>query len=215
MAGTAGAMSADTADSVAAEIAGSIILAGRRVAAKGWVPATSGNISQRIDLATMAITVSGADKGELAAEHVMAAPIYGAAPPGASAETGLHQVAYRLHADVGAVIHVHSLAATLVSRRFAGSGEVIFEGYELLKAFAGIQTHDVSMRIPIYANSQDIPALAERVERRSSQYPRSPGFLIAGHGLYAWGSTMADAMRHAEAFDFLFSCQLVPGGYAL
>lgn len=208
-------MDAETTHEVAAEIADSIIATGSRIAAKGWVPATSGNISQRIDLATMAITVSGVDKGELTPWDVMPAPIYGAPPPGASAETGLHQLVYRLHADIGAVIHIHSLAATLVSRRFAGSGEVIFEGYELLKAFAGIKTHDISIRIPIYANSQDIPALAEKVERRTSQYPRSPGFLIAGHGLYAWGATMADALRHAEAFDFLFSCQLVPGGYAL
>lgn len=208
-------MDAGTTDGVAAEIAGSMIAAGRRVAAKGWVPATSGNISQRIDLATMAITASGVDKGELTAEDVMRAAIYEPPPPGASAETGLHQLAYRMHADIGAVIHIHSLAATLVSRRFAGSGEVIFEGYELLKAFAEIKTHDVSIRIPIYANSQDIPALAEKIERRTAQYPRSPGFLIAGHGLYAWGATMADALRHAEAFDFLFSCQLVPGGYAI
>lgn len=208
-------MGSETTKSVPAEIAGSIIAAGRRIAAKGWVPATSGNISERIDLATVAITVSGVDKGELAPEHIMTAPIYGAPPPGASAETGLHQLAYRLHADIGAVIHIHSLAATLVSRRFAGSGEVIFEGYELLKAFAGVKTHDVSIRIPIFANSQDIPALAEKVERRAAQYPKSPGFLIAGHGLYAWGETMADALRHAEAFDFLFNCQLVPGGYAI
>lgn len=208
-------MSAGSADRVAAEIAGSIIAAGRCVAARGWVPATSGNISQRIDLATLAMTAAGADKGDLAPDQIVAAPIYGPVAAGVSAEVALHQTIYKLHADVGAILHLHSVASTLVSRRFGGSGQVIFEGYELLKAFPGIQTHDVSIRIPIFANSQDIAAQAEHLERRASQYPRSPGFLIAGHGLYAWGATMADALRHAEAFDFLFNCQLVPGGYAL
>ncbi len=45
-----------------------------------------------------------------------------------------------------------------------------------------------------------------------ADYPLSPGFLIAGHGLYAWGATMTDALRHTEAFDFLFACALTPGG---
>ena len=33
--------------------------------------------------------------------------------------------------------------------------------------------------------------------------PGLPGFLIAGHGLYAWGATLADAWRHLEALEFL------------
>jgi methylthioribulose-1-phosphate dehydratase len=207
--------SPEPSTAVPTEIADEIVAAGQRVAAKGWVPATSGNLSRRIDVATLAITVTGVDKGALTPAHVMSAPIHGAPPKGVSAETGLHQLAYRRHGETGAVVHVHSLGATLVSRRFAGSGEVIFEGYEILKAFAGVATHEIALGIPIVANSQDIRTLAEKVERRLEHYPRSPGFLIAGHGLYAWGDTMADALRHAEAFDFLFSCQLVPGGYAL
>ena len=34
------------------------------------------------------------------------------------------------------------------------------------------------------------------------------GYLIAGHGLYAWGRDMAETLRHLEAFDFLFECEL-------
>ena len=34
----------------------------------------------------------------------------------------------------------------------------------------------------------------------------APGFLIAGHGLYAWGRDVAEARRHVEGFDFLFEC---------
>jgi methylthioribulose-1-phosphate dehydratase len=34
------------------------------------------------------------------------------------------------------------------------------------------------------------------------------GYLIDGHGLYAWGRTMAEARRHLEAFEFLFHCEL-------
>ena len=34
------------------------------------------------------------------------------------------------------------------------------------------------------------------------------GYLIDGHGLYAWGRDMAEARRHLEAFEFLFHCEL-------
>ena len=34
------------------------------------------------------------------------------------------------------------------------------------------------------------------------------GYLIDGHGLYAWGRNMAEARRHLEAFEFLFHCEL-------
>ena len=34
------------------------------------------------------------------------------------------------------------------------------------------------------------------------------GYLVAGHGLYAWGRNMKEAHRHVEAFEFLFDCAL-------
>jgi methylthioribulose-1-phosphate dehydratase len=34
------------------------------------------------------------------------------------------------------------------------------------------------------------------------------GYLINGHGLYAWGSDMAEARRHLDAFEFLLGCEL-------
>ena len=34
---------------------------------------------------------------------------------------------------------------------------------------------------------------------------RAQGYLLAGHGLYAWGKTIKDAMRHLEALEVLFA----------
>ena len=35
---------------------------------------------------------------------------------------------------------------------------------------------------------------------------KAPGFLIAGHGLYAWGRNIDEARRHVEGLEFLFEC---------
>jgi methylthioribulose-1-phosphate dehydratase len=93
------------------------------------------------------------------------------------------------------------------SRLFAPQGHLRLEGYELLKAFAGNQTHEMAIDVPVLPNTQDMPALAAQVEDlldRQSLW----GYLIDGHGLYAWGRDMAEARRHLEAFEFLFNCEL-------
>ncbi|MBV9736952.1 MAG: class II aldolase/adducin family protein, partial [Candidatus Eremiobacteraeota bacterium] len=64
-----------------------------------------------------------------------------------------------------------------------------------------------ALSIPIFANSQDTLALAAEIEQ-SLHEEAVPGYLIAGHGLYAWGASVAAACRHVEALDFLLACVL-------
>ena len=84
--------------------------------------------------------------------------------------------------------------------------EIVLEGYELQKAFSGIQTHEGRLAIPVFANSQDIPALADKVATYLDQYPQTVAYLIRGHGVYTWGATVEDTQRHIEALEFLFEC---------
>ena len=182
-----------------------LIAAGRDFARRGWVPATSGNLSCRLDARTMVVTLSGRDKGALAPEDFVAIDIAAPPPVGVSAEAPLHALMYRRDPAIGAVLHVHSPTATLASLEFEAAGAVALEGYEMLKALAGVRTHATRIEVPVFANDQDIPALAARVEPRLA--PGLWGYLIAGHGLYAWGKDVAEARRHVEAFDFLLACE--------
>ena len=127
-----------------------------------------------------------------------------------SAETLLHTQLYQRFPDVGMVLHVHSVNATLISRAVQRSGthDLVLAGYELLKAFPGNSTHETSMRVPVFDNEQDIPRLAAKVDAWLDANEPVYGYLIAGHGLYAWGRDMAETLRHLEAFDFLFECDL-------
>ena len=86
-------------------------------------------------------------------------------------------------------------------------GHVRFDGYELQKAFHGNTTHEGTMDLPVFPNTQDMPELAARVDAALDAGPLW-GYLIDGHGLYAWGRTMAEARRHLEAFEFLLGCEL-------
>ena len=177
---------------------------------RGWTPATSSNFSLRLDDRHAAITVSGKDKGRLTEADIMVVDFDGHAVGSnhrPSAETLLHTQLYRRFAEIGCVLHTHSVTQTVASRLFAAQGHVRFDGYELQKAFAGNSTHEGSMDVPVFPNTQDMPELAARVDAVLDRQCLW-GYLIDGHGLYAWGRDLAEARRHLEAFDFLLNCEL-------
>ena len=172
--------------------------------AKGWVPATSGNFSARLANGEMAITVSGKDKGKLLPDDIMQIALDGTSKGTSrpSAETLLHSQLYKRDDNIGAVLHTHSLNATIASQ--SESNRLCFDQLEILKAFSGIESHKASITVPIFENRQDIAALADEVERHMCVDGQGVAYLIAGHGLYTWGADIDESMRHLEALEYLF-----------
>ncbi len=191
-------------------LAREIIEAGQFLYARGWSPATSSNYSVRLSPTEALLTVSGKHKGQLGLHDVLATDLAGnSLEPGKkpSAETLLHTQLYSCKPAVGAVLHTHSVNATVLSRLTAGD-HLVFEDYELQKAFSGVSTHESKVVVPIFDNHQDIARLAAKVQPWLDQHPDCAGYLIRGHGLYTWGAKMSDALRQIEAFEFLFECEL-------
>lgn len=188
-----------------------LIAAGQFLHAQGCVPATSGNLSARVDAGRIAITASGCHKGHLEINDIMLVDLHGQSLDGKkpSAETLLHTTLYARYPGLGCVLHSHSPAAVLASRLFEDA--VMLEDQELLKALAGITTHETTVMVPIFDNDQDIAQLADEVdgylaandEQDSSCY----GYIIAGHGLYTWGDSVTEAQRHMEALEFLLDIE--------
>jgi methylthioribulose-1-phosphate dehydratase len=188
-----------------------IVNAGKKLGAQGLTPATSSNFSMRMDVDHAAITISGRDKGSLTLSDIMVIDMNGnavgtSARP--SAETLLHTQIYRHYPDVNAVLHTHSRNQTVASRLFAGAGHIALEGYELLKAIAGHTTHEAHIDLPVFPNTQDMTELVVQVNDWIRADKPLYGYLIDGHGIYAWGRDMAEAERHIEAFEFLLACEL-------
>jgi methylthioribulose-1-phosphate dehydratase len=180
----------------------------------GWAPGTSTNYSVRLPdgaaPAVCAISSSGVDKEVLHAGHILAVDAQGR-PVGdpaltPSAETALHLMLYRT-TEARAVLHTHSLAAALLSRAARDQGRVLLSGWELLKGLDGITTHDDEVALPVFPNSQNMPALAAMIEAHLAAAPPCHGFLLAGHGLYVWGNDLPAAKRHLEVFEFLLQCE--------
>ena len=185
-----------------------LIAAGRLFHQRGWVPATAGNFSVRLDAKSLAVTTSGRHKGELTNGDFMRVDLAGRALDAgkrSSAETLLHCQLYRHAPQAGAVLHTHSPASTVLSR---SHDSIRLANYELLKIFEGIQTHETVVEVPVFENDQDIARLSRVVDAHMKTGRAAHAYLIRGHGLYAWGRTVDEARHRVEALEFLFECEL-------
>lgn len=181
--------------------------------ARGWSVGTSSNYSIVLgnDPVELIVTASGKDKGRLERSDFVHVGADGrpleADQPKSSAETMLHVVLAE-QPGIGCILHTHGVWATLLSDHFFEVGGIEISGYEMLKGLEGITTHDTSHWVPIFENTQDIPALAEQIRAclTDMDQPLTHGFLIRNHGLYTWGQDAFAARRHVEIYEFLFEC---------
>jgi len=154
----------------------------------------------------LAITPSGADKGELAAEQILLIDqdcqvLNESGKP--SDESPLHVMIAKTK-NAGAVLHTHSVWSTILSERHSASGGLKIEGFEMLKGLRGVDTHLHREWIPIVDNSQDMSQLAQTLTRVLTVSPLVHAVLLRRHGLYTWGQDLKEAKRHVEILEFLF-----------
>lgn len=164
----------------------------RRLVALGLSPATSGNLSARAQQGYL-VTASGASFETLAPEDLMHmgedwTHTAGERPP--SSEWRLHRDIYLQHPVAGAVVHIHSPAATTLAclRRSIPAFH-----YEV--AFAG--GNDIRCADYATFGTQELSATTlAALEGRSA-------CLLANHGLVAFGAEIEDAARLAERVENL------------
>ncbi|HEY4307453.1 MAG TPA: methylthioribulose 1-phosphate dehydratase [Gemmatimonadaceae bacterium] len=200
--------SAHASSSPRAGAARELAAIGRRFYARGWVLGTSGNFSSVTadDPLRLAITASSVHKGELRSAHILEVDESGRAVGDTSlapsAETLLHVEIVRRR-KAAAVLHTHSVWGTILSDCGHQSG-IAIEGFEMLKGLGGVRTHEHREWIPIVDNDQDMVRLASVVGNILDAQPTVHAVLLRRHGLYTWGSSLADAERHVEILEFLF-----------
>jgi methylthioribulose-1-phosphate dehydratase len=187
------------------------------LASKGLCPATGGNFSIRQGSDKFLITESGKDKNNLQEKDFILCTLEDCKPQELnrkpSAEALLHALIYSEDKDAKVVLHTHSIAATILSRKYEEQGYISISGYEMQKCYSHCKSHLDTVLIPVFSNSQDMQELASQI--RQNYFTKNtldsksiiwPGFLLAGHGLYCWGGSIADAQRHLEGIEFLLMC---------
>ncbi len=178
------------------------------IAQRNLCPATGGNFSIR-ENNHMRMSASGKDKSNLSEKDFVLCDFTGKWLSGdgkPSAEAALHGMIYQL-SEAQCVLHTHSMSVTVLSMLPDAADSISFQGYEMVKTISGFQSHDETLKLAIFDNNQDIPALAELVKQNWQSVHLASGLIVRGHGLYSWGNSISDAKRHMEGLEFLVECE--------
>lgn len=160
-----------------------ILQCGRAMDGRNYCPATSGNISVRLDPWRILITPTGVSKGAMKPEDLTVISPEGRHRFGrrnASSEKDMHLQIYRLRKDVNAVVHAHPPKATA----FACAGIALDQpiASEFLMAVG-------SVPLAVYG-TPGTPEVANSLEKL---IPSHTALLMGNHGVVTYGKDLADA----------------------
>lgn len=175
---------------------------------KGWSPATSTNYSFKDENDAIWVSRSGVDKSQFHSSDFITVDNNGLSigefegiKP--SAETLIHCVIYEQFPETKVILHSHSIFPILIST--VNKETVTFEGYEIQKGFEGQTTHENSIQIPLFENTQDMADFKNTLINNKTRI-QNHSFLIRKHGTYAWGRNLFEAKRHLETLEYLCQC---------
>jgi L-fuculose-phosphate aldolase len=164
---------------------------GKRLYARGLVAATDGNLSVRLDNASIIITPTGVSKGAMRPADMVVVDLNGRKLSGArnaSSEMDMHLTIYRMRSDIKAIVHAHPCTATA----FASAG-IAFE--EPLCSEAVITLGCVPLA-PYAA-----PGSAQLGKSLEPFIEGHDAILMANHGVVTYGNELCRAYMMMEAVE--------------
>lgn len=164
---------------------------GRWMYRQGFVVASEGNLSVRLNANRILVTPAGACKGRLFSDHLMITDLEGAVVSGAgdpSSELQMHLLYYRLRPEVRAVCHAHPPTAT----GFAAAGRALEETV-LPEVVATLG------KIPLAPYGT--PGTWELCARIESLVASHDAILLENHGVVTCGLDLIAAYQHMETVE--------------
>ena len=164
---------------------------GRMLHNQGYVAATDGNLSVRIDDERLMVTPTGFSKGMMQPEDMVIVDLEGRKLSGCcnpSSEIVMHLTIYRMRPDVGAVVHAHPCTATA----FASAGLALDEPLcsEIVITLGAVP-------LAPYATT----GTTELSESLKPFIPAHNAILMANHGVVTYGQNLRQAYLRMESVE--------------
>ena len=176
-----------------------IVQFGRQLHANGFVAATDGNLSVRLDERRLLVTPTCMSKGTMTPSDLVVVDLEGNRISGkrrVSSEIGMHLLIYRLRPDVRGIVHAHPPTAT----GFAASG------FELSRPLVcEVVVGLGSIPLARYGT----PGTTELTEALEPLIPGHDAILMANHGVVTFGSSVENAFMKMETVEHFARIALV------
>lgn len=171
---------------------------GRNLRAQGFVVATDGNLSARLDSERILITPAGIDKAKMKSADMIVVNTAGEKLAGwgrPSSESAMHLTIYNMRPDVGAIVHAHPCTATA----FASVGIAFDEPLcpEVVLTLG-------SVPLAPYAT----PGTCELSESLKPFILDHPAILMGNHGVVTFAEDLIHAYRFMETVEHYAKIEL-------
>jgi L-fuculose-phosphate aldolase len=170
-----------------------IIRVCRKLDVLGFVPATDGNVSARLDGKSILITPSMLRKGDIRESQLLVTDMNGkvlAGPGKPSSEIKMHLYAYKMRPDVRAIVHAHPPFATA----FAAAG---------LDLKSPLLPEVVLTVGPVPLARYATPSTEEVPRSMAPLIKKHQALLLANHGVLALGRSLEEALQRMERVEHL------------
>ena len=172
---------------------------GKRLHDVGFVAATDGNLSVRLDHETVLATPTGMSKGMMEPEDLVVVDMNGKRVVGrrnVSSEIAMHLLIYKLRPEVKGVVHAHPPTAT----GFAAAG------IPLNQALCSEVVITLGC-VPLARYGT--PGTPELTEALKPLVPHHDALLMANHGVVTFGEDLLKAFMKMEAVEHFAKVSLV------
>lgn len=176
-----------------------IVQFGRQLHDNGFVAATDGNLSVRLDENRLLVTPTCMSKGMMRPQDMVIVDMEGNRLSGkrkVSSEIGMHLLIYRLRPDVQGIVHAHPPTAT----GFAASGFGLSRPL-VCEVVVGLGS------IPLARYGT--PGTAELTEALEPLIPDHDAILMANHGVVTYGTSVENAFMKMETVEHFAKIALV------
>ena len=176
-----------------------IVQFGRQLHDNGFVAATDGNLSVRLDDHRLLVTPTCMSKGAMRPADLVIVDMDGNRLSGkrrVSTEIGMHLLIYRLRPDVRGVVHAHPPTAT----GFAASGFDLNRPL-VCEVVVGLGS------IPLARYGT--PGTPELTDALEPLIPGHDAILMANHGVVTFGSSLENAYMKMETVEHFAKIALV------
>jgi L-fuculose-phosphate aldolase len=176
-----------------------IVRFGRLLHQKGYVAASDGNLTMRLDPNRVLATPTGISKGMMEPEDMVVVDLQACRVSGqrlVSTEIGMHLLIYRMRPDVNGVVHAHPVTAT----GYAAAGLELNQALvsELVMALGSVPLAD-------YAT----PGSSELAASLEPLIPHHDAILMANHGVVSYGESLLQAYMKMETVEHYAQIALV------
>jgi L-fuculose-phosphate aldolase len=172
---------------------------GRLLHQRGYVAATDGNLTVRLNADHILTTPTGMSKGMMEADDLVVVDMQGRKVAGrraASTEIGMHVLIYQLRPDVKGVVHAHPTTAT----GYAAAG------IELDRALISEVVLSLGT-VPLARYGT--PGTAELAGALEPLVPHHDAILMANHGVVTYGDSLLRAYMRMETVEHFAKIALV------